>query len=157
MALLGSSGVGKSTLVNTLRASTTIATQPVREDDGKGRHTTTLREMHRLDGGGWLLDTPGMRELQLTDAALGLAHVFGDIVELATACRFTDCAHDVEPECAVQAAIAAGTLPADRLDRWRRLAAEDRANSAVAGEWQPPERVFTNDPPPPGRRVRRRK
>ena len=76
VALLGSSGVGKSTLVNTLRGSDSIATQAVREHDGKGRHTTTVRELHRLDRGGWLLDTPGMREFQISDAATGLAEVF---------------------------------------------------------------------------------
>jgi ribosome biogenesis GTPase len=129
VALLGSSGVGKSTLVNTLRGSDSLATQAVREADGKGRHTTTVREMHRLEHGGWLLDTPGMRELQLSDAASGLAEVFDDILVLAQDCRFTDCSHDVEPDCAVHAAIAAGTLAAVRLARWRGLVAEDAFNT----------------------------
>ena len=142
VALLGSSGVGKSTLVNSMRGTDTIATQPVREDDGKGRHTTTLREMHRLAEGGWLMDTPGMRELQLLDAASGIARVFADIGELAKQCRFTDCVHEAEPECAVQKAIASGALAVERLDRWRRLAEEDRQNSAGPGEWIAPERVF---------------
>jgi ribosome biogenesis GTPase len=131
VALLGSSGVGKSTLVNTLRGSDSLATQAVREADGKGRHTTTVREMHRLDHGGWLLDTPGMRELQLTDAAAGLADVFDDIVVLARDCRFSNCAHDVEPGCAVHAAIAAGTLAPVRLRRWRGLVDEDTVNTAT--------------------------
>ena len=142
VALLGSSGVGKSTLVNTMRGSQSIATQPVREDDGKGRHTTTVREMHRLAEGGWLMDTPGMRELQLTDVAAGLARVFADIGRLAQSCQFTDCAHEAEPDCAVRAAIADGRLAPERLDRWRRLVEEDRQNSATPGEWIAPERVF---------------
>jgi ribosome biogenesis GTPase len=130
VALLGSSGVGKSTLVNTLRGSDSIATQAVREDDGKGRHTTTVREMHRLDQGGWLLDTPGMRELQLSDAATGLAEVFDDIMMMAQQCRFSNCTHEVEPGCMVQAALAEGTLTTTRLERWRKLAAEDGSNTA---------------------------
>lgn len=129
VALLGSSGVGKSTLINSLRGSDHLATQPVRGGDGKGRHTTTAREMHRLAGGGWLLDTPGMRELQLSDAAAGLDEVFDDVVALALACKFTNCGHASEPDCAVQAALRAGTLDAARLDRWRKLGAEDALNS----------------------------
>jgi ribosome biogenesis GTPase len=129
VALLGSSGVGKSTLVNTMRGSDSIATQAVREHDGKGRHTTTSREMHRLDHGGWLLDTPGMREFQLSDAATGLAEVFDDIVALTLECRFTNCTHGAEPGCAIQAAIVEGVLTPDRLDRWRKLTAEDDSNT----------------------------
>jgi len=124
VALLGSSGVGKSTLVNTLRGSDSIATQAIRAGDATGRHTTTVREMHRLDHGGWLLDTPGMRELQLSDAAAGISEVFDDFILAAEQCRFSDCAHGREPACAVQAAIAAGTLSAVRFDRWRKLTAE---------------------------------
>lgn len=127
VALLGSSGVGKSTLVNTLRGSSDIATQAIRPHDDTGRHTTTVREMHRLDHGGWLLDTPGMRELQLPQAAVGIAEMFDDFILVAEQCRFSDCAHDAEPDCAVRAAINAGTLTADRFDRWQKLAAEDRA------------------------------
>ena len=129
VALLGSSGVGKSTLINTLRDSSSIATQAVREADGKGRHTTTVREMHRLDQGGWLLDTPGMRELQLLDAAEGLAEIFDDIVMLAQRCRFSNCAHESEPDCAVQAELAAGKLDFARFDRWRKLTLEDSSNT----------------------------
>jgi len=129
IALLGSSGVGKSTLVNTLRGSDSIATQAVREEDGKGRHTTTVREMHRLDRGGWLIDTPGMRELQLSEAATGLAEVFDDIVALSQQCRFSNCTHEVEPGCSVQAAMKQGLLERVRLDRWRKLAIEDATNS----------------------------
>lgn len=129
VALLGSSGVGKSTLVNTLRGVNTIATQAVRENDGKGRHTTTSRQLHRLNGGGWLMDTPGMREFQITDAATGLAEVFDDVVALTLECRFTNCSHTAEPGCAIQAAMLEGTLTADRLERWRKLTAEDDANT----------------------------
>jgi len=125
VAFLGSSGVGKSTLVNALRGSDSIGTQAVRVKDGTGRHTTTVREMHRLDQGGWLLDLPGMRELQLSEAATGLAEVFDDIALLAQECRFADCSHGVEPGCAIQAAIAAGTLAPDRFERWRKLNAEE--------------------------------
>ncbi len=125
VALLGSSGVGKSTLVNTLRGSDSIATQAIRASDDTGRHTTTARAMHRLGGGGWLLDTPGMRELQLADATAGIAEVFDDFVEIAEQCRFSDCAHRGEPGCAVRAAIAAGELTEERFDRWQQLAAED--------------------------------
>lgn len=130
VALLGSSGVGKSTLVNTLRGSDSIATQAIRAGDDTGRHTTTVRQMHRLEGGGWLLDTPGMRELQLSDAAAGISEVFDDFVLVAQGCRFSDCAHGVEPGCAVRAAISEGTLTSERFNRWRQLAAEDGVNAA---------------------------
>lgn len=130
VALLGSSGVGKSTLVNTLTGRDDIATQPVREEDGKGRHTTTVREMHRLEGGGWLMDTPGMRELQLSEVASGIADVFDDIVQLALECRFSNCAHEGEAGCAIKAAVAQGTLDPMRFDRWRKLADEESTNSA---------------------------
>lgn len=125
VALLGSSGVGKSTLVNTLRGSDDIVTQAVRASDDTGRHTTTTRAMHRLAQGGWLLDTPGMRELQLSDAGDGIAEVFDDFILTAQHCRFSDCRHGGEPGCAVQAAIADGTLTEERFLRWQRLAAED--------------------------------
>ncbi|WP_443018293.1 ribosome small subunit-dependent GTPase A [Sphingomonas sp. AX6] len=124
VALMGSSGVGKSTLVNTMRSSDSIATQEVRTSDDTGRHTTTVRQMHRLDRGGWLLDMPGMRELQLPDATTGISEVFDDFILAAQRCRFSDCAHGVEPGCAVQAALADGTLTSARFDRWRRLEAE---------------------------------
>ncbi|WP_156841480.1 ribosome small subunit-dependent GTPase A [Novosphingobium aquimarinum] len=129
VALVGSSGVGESTMINTLRGSDSIATQAVREADGKGRHTTTVREMHRLTGGGWLVDTPGMRELQLSDASAGLAEVFDDIEALTLECRFTNCTHDTEPDCAIQAALADGSLDAHRFERWRRLIAEESVNT----------------------------
>ncbi len=134
VALLGSSGVGKSTLVNSLRGSDSIATQAIREQDGKGRHTTTVREMHRLDHGGWLVDTPGMRELQISDAATGLAEIFDDIVLMTLECRFTSCTHTTEPGCAIQAAIEGGTLEPARFVRWQKLATENDDNTASQAE-----------------------
>lgn len=132
VALVGSSGVGKSTLVNTLIGSDTIATQPVREEDGKGRHTTTVREMHRLAGGGWLVDTPGMRELQMSEVAAGVTEVFDDVTDVALECRFTNCTHIDQPGCAIQTAMAAGELDPARVERWRKLMQEDVVNSGLA-------------------------
>ena len=136
VALVGSSGVGKSTLVNTLKGSDSIATQAVRESDGKGLHTTTVREMHRLgrgqEGGGWLVDTPGMRELQMSEVTSGVAEVFDDIVAITLQCRFTNCTHADEPECAIRTAFAQGTLAPARFARWRKLADEDVVNTGVA-------------------------
>jgi ribosome biogenesis GTPase len=141
VALVGSSGVGKSTLVNTLKGSASIATQPVREDDGKGRHTTTVREMHRLaggadgpaaDGGGWLVDTPGMRELQMSEVASGVTEVFDDVTAVTLECRFANCTHADEPGCAIRVAMAEGDLDPARVERWRKLAQEDADNSGTA-------------------------
>ena len=134
VAFMGSSGVGKSTLVNALLRHDTAATQSIREDDAKGRHTTTARAMHRLPDGGWLIDTPGMREVQLTDVADGIGEVFSDLAELAQTCRFSDCAHESEPGCAIQQGLADGTLEPDRARRWLKLAAEDAHNTASMAE-----------------------
>jgi ribosome biogenesis GTPase len=122
VALLGASGVGKSTLINALLGRAAMRTQALGAVQ-KGRHTTVTRELHLVDGGGALVDTPGLRSvgLQGTD---GLSEVFADVDELAQECRFTDCAHDTEPGCAVQAAIDAGELPARRLASWRKLQRE---------------------------------
>jgi len=141
VALLGSSGVGKSTLVNTL-AHATLATQPARADDDRGRHTTTRRELFRLPAGGWLLDTPGMRELQLADVGAGLADVFAEIDAAAARCRFTDCRHESEPGCAVQQHIAGGLIDPDRLRRWRKLAAESARNQQTLADRRAAERRF---------------
>ncbi len=133
VALLGSSGVGKSTVINTLSESEQT-TSAVREDDQRGRHTTTSRSMHRLPEGGWLIDTPGMRELQLVDVGDALDEVFSDIASLAERCRFADCGHNTEPGCAVQKAIEDGKLEADRLRRYRKLQSEDRRNTETLAE-----------------------
>ena len=121
--LLGPSGAGKSTLANRLLGADRLATRPVR-DDGKGRHTTTHRELLRLAGGALLVDTPGMRELGLWDAEAGLDGAFADVLALAAGCRFRDCAHDGEPGCAVRAALDDGRLDAARVAHWHALRRE---------------------------------
>ncbi|RYH05908.1 ribosome small subunit-dependent GTPase A [Tropicimonas sp. IMCC6043] len=141
LALVGSSGVGKTTLSNGLTGRGD-ATRDIREDDAKGRHTTTSRALHRTLAGGWLIDTPGMRELQLTDAAEGIDSVFSDISELAAQCRFSDCRHETEPGCAVQADIAEGRLDSDRLARWRKLQREDARNSESIAEARARDKGF---------------
>jgi ribosome biogenesis GTPase len=125
VALLGSSGVGKSSLLNRLLG---WERQDVAETraDGKGRHTTTHRELVALPGGGLVLDTPGMRELGLWDAGAGVGETFADVAELAARCRFVDCAHESEPGCAVRAALADGSLASERLESYRKLERELR-------------------------------
>ena len=141
VALLGSSGVGKSTLINTLTGAGQ-ATREVREDDQRGRHTTTSRSMHRLPQGGWLIDTPGMRELRLVESEGALDEVFSEIATLAVNCRFSDCHHESEPGCAVQAAIASGALDAGRLARFRKLRAEERRNTETIAERRARDRAL---------------
>lgn len=134
VAFLGSSGVGKSTLVNTLFESNIAETAAIREDDSKGRHTTTRRQLHFTPEGCAVLDTPGMRELQLTNVEAGIAELFDDMVALASRCRFRDCKHETEPGCAVQKAVERGEIDASRLARWSKLVAEERFNSSTLAE-----------------------
>lgn len=124
VALIGASGVGKSTLVNALAGEQRMDTGEVRRGDDRGRHTTTHRELVALPDGGLLLDTPGLRTLALWADAEGLDEAFADLEELAAACRFTDCSHGNEPGCAITEAIAAGTLAAERLTSWQKLQRE---------------------------------
>lgn len=128
-ALLGSSGVGKSTIVNRLVGHDLLRTQDVRITDSRGRHTSAARQMVLLEGGGILIDTPGMRELQLWDAGEALGDAFADVAALAASCRFRDCRHLQEPGCAVRTAEASGRLAATRLASYHKLEAE-RAQQA---------------------------
>ena len=142
VAFLGSSGVGKSTLTNALAGTQSIETRPIREDDAEGRHTTTRRQLHVVPGGCLVLDTPGMRELQLTDAAAGIDDVFTELHDLSAQCRFNDCQHVSEPGCAVLSAIARGEIDAARLGRWRKLKSEDAFNSASLAERRTKDKAF---------------
>jgi ribosome biogenesis GTPase len=123
VALIGSSGVGKSTLINRLLGSARQEVGDVREDD-KGRHTTTHRELFVLPQGGLVIDTPGMRELGLIESEEGLRTAFVDIEELGAGCRFSDCRHQTEPDCAVQEALRDGRLAPERLENYRKLVQE---------------------------------
>ena len=124
VGLVGSSGVGKSTLVNRLSGGELMGTAETRASDERGRHTTTHRQLFILPGGGVILDTPGMREMQFWDAERGVAGSFDEIESLAPSCRFRDCAHGSEPGCAVKAAVEAGTVAPERLESWRKLKKE---------------------------------
>lgn len=134
IAVLGSSGVGKSTLINTLLGEQRQSTGEIRENDTKGRHTTTRRSLIMLGSGGLILDTPGIRELQLTDCKAGIAATFSDIEAYAKKCKFNDCQHQIEPGCAVQQAIESGALDTRRLVNYLKLLREEILNTASLSE-----------------------
>lgn len=163
-ALLGGSGVGKSTLVNRMIGDEIFETQETRAYDDKGRHTTVAREMVLVPGGGVIIDTPGMRSLALWDAEDGMSAAFSDIEKLAEECRFGDCAHEREPGCAVIAAVEDGRLTARRLDSWRGLRSEldrlsalqdERARRESERRWKPirkaARRFYRDEPKGKGR------
>ncbi|MDR1630519.1 MAG: ribosome small subunit-dependent GTPase A [Oscillospiraceae bacterium] len=129
IVFLGSSGVGKSSLVNALAGEDIMAVNTIREDDSRGRHTTTHRQLLRLQSGALLIDTPGMRELGMWDVSAGLGEAFADVSEFLGKCRFADCRHESEPGCAVRGAIALGELPAERWQSYLRLQKEAKYSS----------------------------
>lgn len=134
VAFLGSSGVGKSTLVNTLMDNQLQSTGSIREDDSKGRHTTTSRTLHMMPSGALLLDTPGMRELQLTDCESGVAETFSDIEDIVKQCRFSDCQHQNEPGCAINKALESDTIDRRRVENYFKLMREQARNMATISE-----------------------
>lgn len=140
IVFVGSSGVGKSTIVNAILGDERMETGEVRETDGRGRHTTTRRELIVLPEGGMMIDSPGIREIQLMEADEGLATAFADLEELAEQCRFGDCTHTVEPGCAIIAAIEDGKVEAGRVDNWRSLGEEVLRISQRKNKWTEQER-----------------
>jgi ribosome biogenesis GTPase len=144
VVLLGSSGVGKSSIANRLLGETQQEVRPVREGDSRGRHTTAARELFVLPGGALLIDTPGLRELQPWDEADGVSQAFADIDALAAECRFSDCTHESEPGCAVRAALSAGIVEEARLENRRKLLREQeflRRKSHPAARREEKERI----------------
>lgn len=157
VVLLGSSGVGKSTLVNTLAGEDLLRTQEIRQGDDKGRHTTTHREIFRLPDGVLVLDNPGMRELGLVDAEEGLDETFDDIAEIIAGCRFRDCTHADEPGCAVRPAVESGGISAERWGSYQKLqkeaAYEERRGDVGAAlaqkqKWKQIHRDYRKNPKP---------
>lgn len=142
VALVGSSGVGKSTLTNSLKGDDGQNTAAIRDADSKGRHTTTSRSLHALPHGGLLLDTPGMRELQVVDSEVGINRSFDDISSLAEQCRFSNCQHLTEPGCAVRAEIEAGRLDQRRLENYQKLLLEQARNSESLAEKRQTDRAL---------------
>ena len=134
ICLMGSSGAGKSTLINSITGEETMKTSGIREDDDKGRHTTTYRKLIELPGGVTIIDTPGMREVGMADVQDGIDETFSDIVELMGRCRFSNCRHDTEPGCAIKAAIESGELSAKRYELYINLGRENTNNYAKKKE-----------------------
>ncbi|WP_283132415.1 ribosome small subunit-dependent GTPase A [Enterovibrio norvegicus] len=143
LVVMGSSGVGKSTLVNTLLGDFVQATGGIRESDSKGRHTTTARSLHCLPSGAVLLDTPGMRELKIFDSEDGLNTLFSDIKALESQCRFSDCQHGNEPGCAIRDALASCSIDERRLNNYIKLQSEDARNSATMAQKRAKDKAFT--------------
>lgn len=143
VALVGSSGVGKSTLINTLCGSATQETATIREDDAKGRHTTTSRSLHFIPSAGILIDTPGLRELQLSECTGGISSLYGDIELIAQNCRFKNCQHIGEIGCAVTAAVTNGDLSKRRLSNYLKLVAEQKRNTETIAERRRRDKSFS--------------
>lgn len=143
VVVMGSSGVGKSTLINTLLGDTVQVTGGIRENDSKGRHTTTSRSLHFMPSGALLLDTPGMRELQIFDNEQGVNTLFDDINQLAAQCRFSDCQHQQEPGCAIQIGIETGEIDQRRVDNYRKLREEDAKNTATLASKKAQDKAFS--------------
>lgn len=141
VALAGSSGVGKTTVANALTGGAAL-TQDIREDDARGRHTTTGRSLHYLPTGGWLIDTPGMRGLGVAEVAYGIDATFPEISELSEQCKFRDCEHESEPGCAVQAAISADKIDPDRLKRFKKLKRENQHATETIAQARDRHRKF---------------
>ena len=144
IAVTGSSGIGKSTLINTLAGKEVMTTSEIRESDARGRHTTTHRQIIRLDNGALIIDTPGMRELGLWSTGEGMDTSFEDILSLAKQCRFSDCRHESEPGCAVRAAIEAGELPEGRWSSFKKLEREARHSAAKEANRQRKTSAYKN-------------
>ena len=142
VALLGSSGVGKSTLVNSLGVAINQATGGIRTDDDKGRHTTTTRSLHQIPTGGWLLDTPGMRELQLAGCEDGLTELFADVFAYVSHCRFRNCSHRGDEGCAVTAAVESGELDGRRVRNYLKLQSEQARNAQSLMERRQTDKKF---------------
>ena len=134
ICLMGSSGAGKSTLINSIIGEEVMKTSEIREDDDKGRHTTTYRKLIDLPNGVTIIDTPGMREVGMANAQDGIDETFSDIVELESRCKFSNCRHDTEPGCAIKAALSSGELSLERYELYKNLGRENTYNYAMKKE-----------------------